>query len=360
MSDSWWVRPVNGDDSNSGASFADARKTTLGVLPLVSPGDTVYLCAEASEFPVGTIQARWNSAVRGVGECTTFIGANASGVVDGTQYVLDGTNHANDVFQVASATFSGATFRFQNMRFTNGGRFGFYAFYTSSSGQIYCQNCRFDNNASFGFGSAKTPWYSDIIKCYLCEFDHNVTDGLATVSLTAGYGQFFANYCSFHHNGRYGVWDLAYRGGQFYNCLFYRNGTAIRMSSKIGCKLQNCTVAFNSGGIYDGSTYSPTVLYNSIFAYNTTNVFDTLRREGLTDVFENNCIHTDGGEEILRNSLNDITKGGGIIREDPDFISTVDESEDFTPQNTNLLIKSVFQAGGTSNKYIGAIKPNPY
>ena len=53
-------------------------------------------------------------------------------------------------------------------------------------------------------------------------------------------------------------------------------------------------------------------------------------------------------------------KGKNIIRVDPEFVSVVDESEDYTPQNTSLITVIDYLDGASSNKYIGAIKPNPY
>jgi len=196
-----------------------------------------------------------------------------------------------------------------------------------------------------------------------CNIYGNGTAGLG-VNNTNGRGGYSVIDCSIHDNGTDGIQDGLLSDSCCINSVIYDNGgDGIILNDSASTQhynIQNCTIFGNSGDGVDFSTGSPfsVVITDTIFRSNGGYAINTRTESGTNYLHINRlCSHsnTSGHIDINGGTL----PGSDHVLEDPSFVSEVDGSEDFTPQNQNLLITKSLPGGGTSYGWIGAIKPEP-
>lgn len=337
----YYVRPTNGSDANDGLSFGAAWKTTQKAHDTAIAGDTVICCAEAVEQPTETIDVDTN-----LGSVTAeiyFVGANASGVEDGTVYTISGASlpDTTDLIRFAVAT----VIRFRNMRFTAAKRHGF-AFDTNNS-TITTEDCRIDNCTSDGARiTAGSPFVT--LTAIRCEIDHNGAVGINYGSVNRGVWRL--NGCRIHHNGSSGIgsrWTFEITG-----CVIYRNaayGLYCSDASSGGVLASNTFFGNGSGSIYIGAIAGSRIHANcfvelaAAYCINVVTQANTAHLPLITD----NHYH---GHATAATNITGGTPGLGNVTGDPLFASTTDGAEDFTPQAGSPLI-----GAGFNGSTIGAV-----
>jgi hypothetical protein len=269
----YYVRPVNGDDANAGTSFGAAKKTTAAAVALMTSGDDLYLCAEATELITAEIETPlWSGSGTNY---TRIFGCNASGVVDGTKYKIkadptfsgggfllrlsnSGTNHYVRLFYI---DFDGSDLADHAYGYTSTSHVSTYLHVSCCSAHNFVQNgflygrpvhanlsyvdcydngthgfafgvssnmgsdarvfgCRFYNNGNSGFSGL-----ADFFHFGSCQFWGNAQNGIRVISSCRF---FWADACTFYDNGNDGIGWITGSGGpistSITGCTFVNNG----------------------------------------------------------------------------------------------------------------------------------------
>jgi hypothetical protein len=224
-------------------------------------------------------------------------------------------------------------------------------------------NCRVDGCTLSG--GVLCTQASAILIAYKCSFDGN-SSGVGATTLTSARGSFVLHSCSIHHNSSHGVFSPA--SGNLVNCLIYRNGgDGIRQGAASSIPaLYNCTIALNTAnGIYfsNASTVGTVAGMNNIFYENGAYGF----RHGSANRNEKNLW---GGNVYYGNTTDSVDVNSGDIsvtdfdsldNTDPSFVSTTDNSENFTPASPSVIgagQPGVMPYGGTGYMTPGALQPS--
>ena len=170
----YFVGP-GGSDANAGTSYA-LRKATLsaGLALLSIAGDSLVVCADAASpllvSATTTIPSSGGNALP-----YRVIGGNpASGVVDGTQAVIDGQSSATYI--VHDNNVARTNWVWQNITFKSATSLGFYLQNAGSDGQTFIA-CQFNSNGGGGFFSASEAL---LIDCRATSNTGAGTGGMAT------------------------------------------------------------------------------------------------------------------------------------------------------------------------------------
>lgn len=281
---------------NDGLTWADAFTDMQSAVAVATSGDVVY--CRGTQVLSTAITLSCSGSTSGM---IDWIGCNASGVDDGTRFVLDGNSVAANClnsdgggynqfknFEITGATGNGvddatsdsSSCVFINCKFHLNGGMGFNS---GSWGNSLFFRCSFDNNGSYGLQSN----YVGTQKCFFCTFIGNGNDGYYQYINTA-YSSFIFG-CIFADNSNYGL-DLDYGGWNIINCVIDGNGgggintdlsDCYRGVTFVGNRLTN-----NNGyGFYDaGIGYFIGVVAHNFFNNNASGDFGTnISLEGLLE-----------------------------------------------------------------------------
>lgn len=333
------------DDNGSGYNSSTGPWLTLqhAFDTMSTAGQTLVICHDGG----GTdISDAWEDATTldidtntgSASEPLRYRGANARGVIDGTQAILNGVNLSSDVPVV---TFGGSLqmLSFHDLRMTGAtGTSGHgVAEPTISAVLVRWNRCRFDNNGGSGLWVSSNDW-----KYYDCEIDHNGVDGYTPPAGARGAATLTR--CRVHHNSRYGILANS-QPFAINDCAIYRNtGHGIYAYHITDHNINDCVVALNGGsGLYtDGSVTNAgefgklvNITFRSNGGYGINNSTTRTFLEIDYCCFSGNTSGaTNGCDEYL---------GAHNIYADPLFVSEVDGSEDFTPGTGSPLIDANLQ-----------------
>ena len=286
----YYVDGAAGNNSSAGTATGTAWATIQYALDkiadgTVNDGDEVRIMATGNYTISSTLNPAFDSKE------ITITGANASGVVDGTQAVLIGNVggsatmlefeagegercvianlhfNANDNSQscVKSAT-NNNFIRFLSCRFSQATENG-----VEWAGSNYWDflYCRFDNSAQHGLEMDSTSHGV----AYKCLFDNNGGDGCDTHTLNAFRHKWIE--CVFYNNGADGM-DWVGSGGFVANCIFDSNsghGLTDRASTIQCLRVGNIYSNNDNAGVnYVSSTDS--VAFNELFYGNDNDTED--------------------------------------------------------------------------------------
>lgn len=328
----YYVRPTNGDDADTGLSFALAKKTLSSAYSAASDGDEIRLCNEAAESVSANLSL--TKSIDLIGADTTdgspldgsgVYELNYSGLGASTDAFTFGT--AGKTVKAADVYFNGAT----------GGQYGFYALFDPYFLKMI--RCRVSNFGSHGFYWLTT---GGLVTLTDCEIDNNGGSGFDVNA--AGRGNLIMTGGSAHDNTTHGIRS----GGDDSQCAIhsvrvYDNGSDGINTLAADAIIRDCTVYGNGGdGVdIDGSN---TTIFDTSSAGNGGYGFN-----GVTNLafggFDNN--HTNGNTSGAGDST---LPGDNNVTGDPKFTSVTDGSEDFTPLSGSPLI-----GAGINGSNIGAV-----
>lgn len=291
----FYVRPINGDDTNDGLSFVNAFKTTqqaiLGVT--TDNGDEeIYLCNEGVEGITGssyTIRMQ-RSAARS--NPIRIRAADSSGVTGATlganKYTIQATGPFFGWIATGHSLLSMATsgndgndysddYRWYDVIFDCNDKadYGYYHNLSAAANANF-YGCRF-TNARLQSG-ARNGGYN-ITYYYACEFDNNTSTG------------WYANGVN--------------RGNSVHlNCSYHDNGTGLYVGNNVD--LFNCRIYDNTNyGIQGISRYNNTFEMTSCVIYNNGShgyYVNNSSDSASSNKFINNVIVNNGGYGIESNT----------------------------------------------------------
>lgn len=233
---------VDRTDSAEAANWTNAWISLQSALDNCTAGDICY--CRGTETLTTSLDVDQNDG--SAGSLIKFVGCNASGIIDGTQFVVDGDGVATYCLAFAG---KGDYCWWENIRFTGATSHGVNYSALSASNNTWI-NCRADNNGGSGwqlYYADSTPLSNRFIRC---KADSNSTYGFDHLHYG---GQFW--FCSCFDNGSSGMSRLS--GGRscfIYGCVVHNNGgNGIDVGSSGGA-IVNCVIDENDdNGIYTTS-----------------------------------------------------------------------------------------------------------
>ena len=382
---SYYLRPVNGDDSNDGTSFATAWKTWSKCMELC--GTTGATAGGAALFLVNEGGAYTGPYHSGLGESSTvdyyfttrggwafqICGLSADGTYDpNTNFEFDLSGFTGQNWLYAFGGPSDIGILFKNITWKNATTATnaiVWSDYDDALSRSVFSNCIFQdnelNNAIFGNGgsSARITYENcKFIRNNTYDTSHSMFSAYRTTANSRGNGGDFLN-CVFDSNQTAAtssplIYGAAATTSNFVNCAFYNNGydTNSICIHSFGSnyydehKIKNC-VFFNNAGtaiyipntnatdaVYANSPYNLNISEN-VFAYNNKSL-DIVNEPGLRFLNTNRNVFYNNTVEDIPDIIETIPgiSGGNFIF-DPEFNNGY--SGDFSvPHDSRLFTKS--------------------
>lgn len=272
-----YVDPAATGGSDNGTSWTDAWLSIQSAIDYgsLAAGDNIYM--RGTETP--SVQIDWDGLSGTAADRINFIGCNASGVVDGTRYILDfGTNAIDGCVWNNMDYLS-----LQNIRITSsytGGTVHGMKYITSNSSYINHVNLMIDS------------WSGDAINgsyCYQSFWNRCLAVGNGGYGFRSNSNGHKYSYCSAFDNGNTGfvvnafglcVGCLSVRNGSYgydfgsfahaYQCVAHDNdGSGMFLGGTVN-ELHGCRLTLNGGyGVELNGFVSP-VLTHCYFQSNTS------------------------------------------------------------------------------------------
>lgn len=354
----YYVRSSGGSDGNDGLSFANGWATVQYAADTAVGGDTVLVCADGTHLPTATVDFDTNAGT--VINPITFRGSAADGTDDGTTATISGSGLGAGTSLINLNKAVNVLYLF-NLRLTASKLYGIAV---ANTGTFFFNNCRVDTSSSHGFYNTQAANTTIIV--WNCEIDSNGGSGFDVN--TESRSKTEVKFSSIHDNASYGIGDSFYIPGYSFplidHCLIYDNGSDginLRGSSLTGrSEIVANTIYGNTGDGIDLDVDSGVYLVSKNIIVNNGGYGINTHSASLLQVaacdYNDTSNNTSGAIDINGGVL----PGTGNITEDPQFASVVSGSEDFTPQNKNLMVYKTFPGGGSVDySYIGAITPKP-
>jgi hypothetical protein len=232
--------------ANNGTSGNDAWVTFQTAVDTWSAGDIIYCRGtEILSAAINVDQAAGTAAAM-----VQVIGVNASGVDDGTKFVLDGNSAATNCMDGGKGHIL-----WKNIECINSTGAG-VDWGTTCFNQIFFR-CSFSNTGNAGYRGDGFDDYSIFVQC---KFNGNTGNG----HYYTDFGMFFA--CTFNDNGGQGA--QAPLSSYYIGCVSHNN-TAAGLYSDQGMAI-SCVVDGNVDGITTAG------LFNALFCRITNNTGDGL------------------------------------------------------------------------------------
>jgi len=325
---------------------------------IATAGDEIRLCNTGTYALTGTNTWIFDNTVN-LGSITNPIrifGYDATGTTEETS-TISGENMTVGNYDLVSFSVN-SCLRFKNIRFTQAKRYGINV--PSATSYFFFENCRFDHCVNHGVNISASACFFETTKCL---FDNNGGSGYYTGG-SGGKGTH--SFDIFYKNTGYGCYcsGAASSGTPkpiFNNCFFVKNVSHgigfINNTSYPYFMINNCTSVSNGGsGLITGASIAQQNIQNSIFANNGgygINFGGLTIMEYITLCQKNCCYGNATGHTDINGG---VLPGTGHKYLNPNFVNMADDFEDYTPQETGLLI-SEDTGMGIDYNYIGAIQP---
>ncbi len=234
--------------ANDGSSWANAWTSLQSAADTAVAGDTVY--CRGTQTLSAAIDFDTNSGTSA--NPIKFIGCNASGVVDGTQFVVNGNS------AVASCLVGGVDFVWlENFKVVDGTSRGLS--YSTYCNWWVLNNVWFHSHGGYGIYAAG---YIRNTRLLRCRFSSNTTGGIYRINAPQ------LTDCRFDNNGSYGENNSLYPK-YMTDCVFDDTGEAVYCGGKDHV-FRNCVFDGNTTGLRDGNSYS--IVSGCRFTNNTTGI----------------------------------------------------------------------------------------
>lgn len=193
----YYVDGVSGNDAHAGTSFGTAFATIAHAESVVAAGDTINICA------TGTYTVTSSLSLATSGDFTTgpitWIGANASGVVDGTMPTI--TTATNSVYLISLNGKSNRVFRYLNLTCTAVTPAGGIAALTGNATYIAIKDCSITGfkDGIYGGNLEGSEWLIGdltVSDCYIANCTRDAIRAAASTDVIA---------CGLYNNGGVGV-----------------------------------------------------------------------------------------------------------------------------------------------------------
>ena len=187
-----------------------------------------------------------------------IIGCNASGVNDGTRFVIDGNSAATNCLAVTTKNYGWV----ENVEFKNATGHGVeFALGTDTTGWVF-NNCSFNNNGDQGLNGFRMN-SGTIIRC-TCH--NNTQEGCTTDNGTR------VLFSSFHDNGGVGMNLANNLYATIFGCLIFSNTShGINDLARSGILMNSVVDGNGNGGVIVKNTlYLTAVIGNRITNHSTT------------------------------------------------------------------------------------------
>lgn len=341
----YFVRPVNGLDTNAGTAFSVAFKTTQKALDTAVAGDEIRLCAEAVEVVIAPIDVNTNNG--------TDTGKIRIGGFDGPsglnrmKYTIQAdTGFTGDSLVLRTEGF-GAGMIWQNIEF-DANSLASQAFDCDESQYVHISTyieCHFRHSLTSGFRT-KEPTQN---RFFNCDFSNNGGSGYEPFSYHDGLAIF--SYCRFTNNISHGAY-LDAIDYQFRFCEFYKNGLdGLYLWARADLPtIENCTFYENGrhGINHAHATSNLIVIYQNSFVQNGGYGISFISSNMDHDLLFCDYNHFHNNTTDATNLTAGIP-GNNNVSGDPLFKSTAVGFEDFTPG-----LDSQLNGCGIGETYIGA------
>lgn len=323
----YYVNPASGSDAAAGTAVGTAWLTTQHAADTAVDGDTVRLLQTGIETITAPIDFDTNSgtiANRGI----QFNSWNSLGTSQLDGYTIKASGTATSVVHATTADF--VWFRGVVL---DADSVANYAFYNSVDGANSWRllDCKFKNsNTSNVRVRGSAFWWF-----YNCDSFDSAGTGVSNAAGNRGPYQWLGG--NIYGNASHGI-EVNSANTSWSRLNIYRNGAdGINLSSNSGnASITNCTVFKNSGnGIegYNGSGRNPYVISGNTFVENGEYGYLAHSSSFLPIMvrFNHNHDNTTAGTDVTDGL------GADVITGAPQFTSTTDGSEDFTPLDGSPL-----------------------
>jgi len=331
---------------------------TLGAPWTIAQGFTGTLAGDECRIMADGVYAGLTIPITGEAGASnnyrTFIGANASGTVDGTRAVISGANNNANTNIFGSFTNSTHYTNFKNLTFSEAKQHVFSM--AGSSGQIFADgvftNCVFDSNGgntstNAVFNYAGTQATGSSIKFFKCDFLNNANVIIAQNSSATASNNVFES-CKFIGTKYTAV--IIHLSNIVVNCEFVRNVRSLQPfglnATAHGNYISGCSffATTNSGITFThgsgGGGFGRNTVKNCIFRSNGGfGIEITGADPSISSVnLYNNCFSNNTSGNVNLNS--GTVWGEGNVLADPLFVSEVNGSEDLTLQATSPCLNA--------------------
>lgn len=341
----YYVRPVNGLDTNTGTTFAAAFLSAQKAVDTAIAGDEIRLCAEATETVLAPIDLDTNNGIdTGKIRVAGYDGTN--GEIPEKYIIQAAPGFAGGSVVLRTEGF-GAGIIWRDIEF-DGNNLAAQAF-DNAEGQFAHQStyirCLFHRATENGFRSkeASRAFF------YACDFFDNGETGYKPYQYQDGRADF--SYCRFYNNTDHGAY-IDDAENQFRSCEFYSNGLdGLYIWARADTTLIESCVAYGNGrhGInHASSTANRLIVQQNSFVgnggYGISFASTDMDHELLFCDFNHDHNNTSGATNLANGLL-----GENNVSGDPLFKSTVAGSEDFSPSSNSPL-----NGAGIRGGYIGS------
>lgn len=339
----YYVRASGGNDGNTGLSFSDAWATIEYATNNTSNGDYVLICADAAhDVPItGLTFDLAGSNDLGV----HYIGANATGTIDGTKAIIRGDNLFSSNYSIINLPTAANTF-FKYIHLTTSKKHGVHITSNFNLGSVVFDTCKIEVCPQSGIYSEEGQSGKGI---YILNTEIHSCGAYGIHAYSSNYGGFKIINCKIHDNTNYGIFESDNQAhAVIIGNQIYRNGSSGIYSIYLhGSIIMNNVLFENTGsGLHlPSSNIKGIVFINNIMKDNSGYGINVTQTG--TDQFSyisNNCSYNNTSGAINING--GILPGDGNITSDPLFTSEIIGSEVFTLQSGSPCLNAGFGYNG--------------
>jgi hypothetical protein len=335
--DTFFVRQTGGNDANTGKTFALGWATIQHAADSADTGDLVLICSDGIYAPTATVDfdTRFGQVTRPV----TFRGAGATGTNDSTVATITGIGLPTNG-DLINLNLVGMAVRFEFLNIKKGKQHNISISGAVNYANIAFESCTIDSATLYNIYNQESASFPLTINH--CRFNGGVR-GISGSSATRPACSSISNSIVSNFTG-YGI----YTGGatefdfSATGCIFFNNADDdIRFAAVSSGRIIN----INRCTFYEGDSNAidvPNTQYqikveNNIFMNKGTAIKTNLGTNSQFAICDYNNYYGNTANIDINSG---VAPGNHNAAADPQFVSVVAGSEDFTPQNAAVIGKA--------------------